>query len=671
MTFEMWVKLEAAVPTSSNYGLIHKGDGAGSGAASTSYAWRLRETGGGNELNFAYSNNGSDFTEVSQTVNIPTAVWTHLAVSVTASTKAIKYYVNGREYSLSGTGTPTSIQDSSSAFYIGNDTLGATRYFDGLIKDARVFNDIRSQAEIVADAHTEVVSDANLVAQWNFNNAYTSTTGNNTLSGSGSPTFATDRPWVGSAQISGATYIETNLVAYYTFNEASGTRLDSTANNNDLTDNNTVLSGTGKKGDAADFEAGNSEYLTITDAAQTGLDAGNNISLALWAKFESLPSGGGTMVFADKLVSTVSGYRFQVSEVSGSYRLRGYYAKTGGADDSYFRTNPDVALSTATWYFIVFTIEAAATTGRIYINGIEVAVQNDGTLSNAITDGTATFTVGSLVAGGSYFDGLLDEMAFYGRLLHYGDVLDLYNGATGVTFINSTAYTKDLTETIALVDSAKRDTGKRLVDAFALVDVVKRGGGKLVTDVITLVDTVDVIQIFTQALTETITLVDTARRDTAKILTEAITLVDSARRAMTRNLVDTITLVDSAAINTFYSKALTEAIAIGDSIQKATGKFLADTITLVDTVATRFTAILLTDVFTLVDSKSLIHGYVKSFTETISLNDTLSQVRAYSRMFSDRISLATRVFLNGVNAAWVDKYVRKATTWIGKYTDPK
>lgn len=237
--------------------------------------------------------------------------------------------------------------------------------------------------------------------------------------------------------------------------------------------------------------------------------------------------------------------------------------------------------------------------------------------------------------------------------------------------VASTNYTKDLVDSFALVDTVKRDTSKRLVDAFSLVDVVYRGAGKLITDVITLVDVVDIIQIFTKALTETITLVDTVKRDTAKILTEAVTLVDSAARAMTRSLVDVITLADTTAINTFYAKILTDAIALSDSIQKATGKYITETITLVETVATRFTAILLTDVFTLVDSKSMIHGFILSLTETISLNDVLTKALAYSRRLTESISLSTRLFLNGVNAAWLLKYAQKATTWIGKYTDPK
>lgn len=235
----------------------------------------------------------------------------------------------------------------------------------------------------------------------------------------------------------------------------------------------------------------------------------------------------------------------------------------------------------------------------------------------------------------------------------------------------STNYTKDLTETITLVDTVKRGTGKSIKEAIALVDVVRRGAGKAIEEVITLVDTVDIIRIFTEMLTETITLVDGIKRDTAKILTETVTLVDTVRRAAARLLADTFTLVDTITINRFYVRAFSEVIALSDSIQKATGKFIAETITLVDTVAKRLTAILLTDVITLVASMSTLHGYYKALTETITLVATLTKVSAYSRRLTESISLATRLFLNGVNAAWLLKYTRKATTWIGKYTDPK
>jgi len=70
---------------------------------------------------------------------------------------------------------------------------------------------------------------------------------------------------------------DSRLAGYWKLTEATGaTRLDTTANNNDLTDINTVV----KVANGADFEFASSQYLTITDAAQTGLDlAGSAVTL--------------------------------------------------------------------------------------------------------------------------------------------------------------------------------------------------------------------------------------------------------------------------------------------------------------------------------------------------------------------------------------------------------
>ena len=68
------------------------------------------------------------------------------------------------------------------------------------------------------------------------------------------------------------------LIGYWDMDEyASGTtpstRIDYSGRSNDLVDNNTTYSGIGVYGYAADFESGNSEYLSIgdTDAADTYL----------------------------------------------------------------------------------------------------------------------------------------------------------------------------------------------------------------------------------------------------------------------------------------------------------------------------------------------------------------------------------------------------------------
>ena len=66
----------------------------------------------------------------------------------------------------------------------------------------------------------------------------------------------------------------TNYKAVYHLSQSpAGTVLDSTSNNNDLSDANSVaLNSSGVFAGAASFAAASSQTLSITDAAQTGLD---------------------------------------------------------------------------------------------------------------------------------------------------------------------------------------------------------------------------------------------------------------------------------------------------------------------------------------------------------------------------------------------------------------
>ena len=69
--------------------------------------------------------------------------------------------------------------------------------FDGLIDEVRVWNDIRSGAEISANYQQQLTgSEANLVGYWRFNNDLTDeTSSNNTLTNNNSATFNTDTPF--------------------------------------------------------------------------------------------------------------------------------------------------------------------------------------------------------------------------------------------------------------------------------------------------------------------------------------------------------------------------------------------------------------------------------------------------------------------------------------------
>src|SRR5678815_5281605 len=77
-----------------------------------------------------------------------------------------------------------------------------------------------------------------------------------------------------------------SLIAFWELEEASGTRVDAHGAN-DLSDNATVTSAAGKVGTAADFEVGNSEFLSIVDNPDLSV-ADIDFTWCAWVNSESL-----------------------------------------------------------------------------------------------------------------------------------------------------------------------------------------------------------------------------------------------------------------------------------------------------------------------------------------------------------------------------------------------
>lgn len=230
-----------------------------------------------------------------------------------------------------------------------------------------------------------------------------------------------------------------NLVSYWKLDETSGTRNDSHGTNH-LTDNNTVLYGTGKQGNCADFERTNSEYLSIADASQTGLEMTTAFSTSLWMNMESSAPVDNNM-----------GLMSKTGRVSGGWML-GYRNYPSGNDNIYLEVwnggsvtyayTGDLNLSTATWYHIVTTFSSG--TFKLYINGVDTTWTKVGSDTTA-TDGNAVFNLGKLSTdGASCFDGLLDEVGIWSRALSSTEVADLYNSGSGLAYPFSTTSIKTI-----------------------------------------------------------------------------------------------------------------------------------------------------------------------------------------------------------------------------------
>lgn len=231
--------------------------------------------------------------------------------------------------------------------------------------------------------------------------------------------------------------LTTNLVSYWKLDESSGTRVDSPGAN-DLTDNNTVAAAAGIINNGADFEKDTSEYLNITDASQTGLEGGASWSISFWAKFESDFAANGET-------------RTIVNKTGGSDGTRGYTLSfrrvdAFGGDVIQFTTSTDGTNANNNNYFVaaaiaigtlehwVITINTTGTTITVYRDN---SLVGSTAINGAAFDNTGDFSIGAGYDAGSfnsYFDGILDEVGIWSRIITTDEMAELYNSGAGLQY---------------------------------------------------------------------------------------------------------------------------------------------------------------------------------------------------------------------------------------------
>jgi len=204
----------------------------------------------------------------------------------------------------------------------------------------------------------------------------------------------------------------TNLEGAWLLNETSGARADESVNTNNLTDNNTVLFGTGQFGNAADFELSNSEYLSITDGSQSGLDVTGDITFGLWYKPETV----GIQASLIGKSGTSKGYNLQARTDNTVLCLS---SSDGSAFDGQFFSTTTLTIST--WYHIVCRI--SSTTMTIWIDGTQETGSD--TTNGSINNSTAVFMLGANDAPTNFTDGLVDDAFIFSEALSEAQIDDI------------------------------------------------------------------------------------------------------------------------------------------------------------------------------------------------------------------------------------------------------
>jgi hypothetical protein len=233
-------------------------------------------------------------------------------------------------------------------------------------------------------------------------------------------------PLVSSKKVSaagGSSSLLTSLVAYWKLDEASGTRNDSVGANH-LTDNNTVMSTTGKVGDAADLVRANSESLSIADNA--ALSVGDiDFTVGAWVKFNL---NGASFPSTFHLVSKTGGSADEYWLESDGYNFR-FRVYAGG---NLYSATEAITVVSGTWYYLVGWHDATANTVNLIVNnGTPTSTSTTGAVPD---NSNSSFNIGRYGSGVFYDDGQVDEVGLWKRLLTSDERTELYNSGNGKTY---------------------------------------------------------------------------------------------------------------------------------------------------------------------------------------------------------------------------------------------
>lgn len=220
--------------------------------------------------------------------------------------------------------------------------------------------------------------------------------------------------------------LTTSLNAFWRFERASGN--DSTANGNNLTNNNTILATTGRFGDAANLVRASDQYYTIADNAS--LSATGDFSLGLWVMFSSLPAGS-IMGIAGKANGSTADREWVLAWRASTGNIEFNIEDIDSTGNCEVQST-GVVFTTGVWYYLFCTWTQTSGTATIQVNDGTIASTSDATVE--VGDSGAEFSIGRRFFNESALnlDGRVDSFGFWnGVVVSSANRTRLYAAGTG------------------------------------------------------------------------------------------------------------------------------------------------------------------------------------------------------------------------------------------------
>lgn len=231
--------------------------------------------------------------------------------------------------------------------------------------------------------------------------------------------------------------LTTNLVSYWKLDEASGNAADSVGSNT-LTNNGTTPYVAAKIGNGISVDGSGSKYLSITDAAQTGLEFGTGaFTISVWIKKAVT---GSDMNVVNKIDNATAGNGYSLQVTNSGSKITFGVADTGSNASAQGTITDDT-----NWHHLVGRRTAAGLLA-VFVDGVKT---EPGTTFTGSVNGSPAFALGRQADRNiNYFNGVIDEAGVWSRALSDAEVASLYNSGNGLAYPFANNYSSTLTDSV-------------------------------------------------------------------------------------------------------------------------------------------------------------------------------------------------------------------------------
>jgi hypothetical protein len=290
---------------------------------------------------------------------------------------------------------------------VGNQSNLSTQCFNGEIDQVRVWNTIRTDAEILANYNKCLQgNETGLVMLWQFEEG-TGTVAND-LTGNGNNGTLTNMDAT-TDWVAGYNCEPQNLAAYYPFNSNSN---DESGNNHHANVLGAVLTAD-KDGNlnSAYYFDGVDDYIDLGD-----WENGGPMSFTFWARWDAFNN-------YSRIIDLGNGASSNNIIISNYQTNSGLFFSTYNSGEKSLITTNTITQYQWDFYAATFDINGVMT---VYKNGNQINQRTNG-ISPVKIIRTSQFIGKSNFSQDGYFNGSIDELRIYNSALTNGEILNLYN----------------------------------------------------------------------------------------------------------------------------------------------------------------------------------------------------------------------------------------------------